>query len=113
MVIFIKGIKFKVVLLNKHEYQKKHTPSNYAHFDKESRELVFREDYIKKNIIIHEVTHAFIGSLHLGSCHDISIEDFEEIICEMMEDHILDINRISNEILRFLKEQTKPKRRKK
>lgn len=103
MDILIKGIKFKVILLDKKSYIKKHTNNSYAHCDRVDRTLVFRKDHIKKNTIVHEVTHAFINSLHLGSCDDITISDFEEIICEMLEDHLMDINKVSNQILSFLK----------
>ena len=71
----------------------------------EHRQLVFRDDHIKKNIVVHELVHAFIAALHLGSCNDLSLEDFEEIICEMMEDHLLEINSMANKIMRHLEEE--------
>ena len=104
MVILIKGIKYKVKLLKKGDYQKK-DKNSFAHVNRELREIVFRDDHIKKTTIIHAVVHAFINSLHLNSCNDLTLEDFEEIICEMLEDHLMDINTISNQILSFLKEQ--------
>lgn len=106
MKVVIKGVQYKIKLLKKPEYDKKFR-GTYAHLNKETREIVFTTEHVKKNIIIHEVTHAFINSLHLGSCDSITIEDFEEIICEMLEDHLMDINKISNQILRFLKEEAK------
>lgn len=106
MTVMIKGILYRVKLLKKADYVKKHRES-YAHVNRESREILFRDDHIKKTTVIHEVTHAFINSLHLGSCNEITLEDFEEIICEMLEDHLLDINKVSNEILAFLKETKK------
>lgn len=104
MVVLVKGIKFKVRLLEKKVYIKKHSENSYAHCDRQERELVFRKDHIKKKTIIHEVTHAFINSIHLGSTDDLTINDFEEIICEMLEDHLMDINKLSNQILAYLKE---------
>ena len=105
MIVLIKGIKYRIILLDKAKYIKLIKDTSLAHLNREDRTLVFRKDHIKKNIVIHEVVHAFINSLHLGSCNDLSMEDFEEIICEMMEDHLLDINKISNEVLSFLKEE--------
>jgi len=111
MKIIIKGIPYKVILFSNVEFIKVHSDASVA-MHVGTRELHFREDHIKKNVIIHEVTHAFINSLCLGSCSNISLEDFEEIICELMEDHLMDINRISNEILTYLKD-TKALRNKK
>jgi hypothetical protein len=106
MIILIKGIKYKVKLLKKLDYIKKYKDTSYAHVDREDREILFRDDKINKKYVIHEVTHAFINSLHLGSCNDLTLDDFEEIICELMEDHITDIVSISNMIYKHLKEQT-------
>lgn len=104
MVVLIKGIKFSIKLLSKKDYIKKHSDKEYAHLDRYTKQLVFRQDFITKRIVIHEVTHAFIATLGLGSCNELSVEDFEEIICEMLEDHLMDINKVSNEILGYLKE---------
>ena len=104
MDVLIKGVKYKVKLLSKAAFIKKHTDTDLAFLEKESKTLVFRKDQIKKNIVIHEVTHCFIDSLGLGSCNDLSINDFEEIICEMMELHLMDINSVSNEVMAYLKD---------
>ena len=106
MIVEIKGIKYKVKLLKKADYIKKYKDNSYAHVDREDREILFRDDKINKKYVIHEVTHAFINSLHLGSCNELTLDDFEEIICELMEDHIGDIQNISNMIYKHLKEQT-------
>jgi len=103
MIVLIKGIEYKVKLLSKTQYIKLMKDTSLAHLNREDRTLMFRKDHIKKNIVIHEVVHAFINPLHLGSCNELTLEDFEEIICEMLEDHLLDINKVSNTILSFLK----------
>jgi hypothetical protein len=102
MIVSIKGIKIEVQLLTKEEYIKKHTDDSVGHFDKIDRALVFREDIIKKNVVIHEVVHAFIHGCHLSSCNDLTVEDFEEIVCEMLEDHLMDIENTSKKILKYL-----------
>jgi len=103
MKVLIKGIKFKVKLLTKEKYMDKYGNKQLAHVEPDSRVIIFRNDHVKKNIVIHEITHAFIASLGLGSCNELTLDDFEEIICEMMEDHLMDINRVSNEVMKFLK----------
>lgn len=113
MIVLIKGVKFEVKLLNKEDYIKENEDKSYAHLDKEQKELTFRKDHISKKIVIHEVTHAFLNACHLGSCSNISMEDFEEIVCEMMEEHLDDIRSVSNEILSFLKKEAKSVRRNK
>jgi len=104
MVILIKGVKFTIKLLSKENYVKSHAVAtdSYAYVNKYDRTIVFRKDYVRKNIVVHEVTHAFINACHLSSCNDLSVEDFEEIVCEMMEDHIEDIIKVSNTILKYL-----------
>ena len=106
MPVMIKGVRYTVKVFEKVAYLKL-LKDSLTHVDTEALEIIFREDHIKKNIIVHEVTHAFINSLGLGSCNDLSLEDFEEIICEMMEHHLMDINKLSNSILSFLKEAVK------
>lgn len=110
MIVTIKGIQYKVKLFSKVEFIKKHSDESLAmHLC--NRELHFREDHIQKNIVIHEVTHAFINTLCLGSCNNISLDDFEEIICELMEDHLMDINKVSNQILSYLKSPKKKRKK--
>ena len=104
MEIYIKGVRFLVKLESRKEYIKNHTDGSYAHLDKVKKTLTFRNDHVSKKIVMHEVVHAFINACHLGSCNDISMEDFEEIVCEMMEEHYHDIGKTTNEIYRFLKE---------
>lgn len=106
MIVIIKGIKYKVRILSKKAYIKKYKDS-YAHVNRDTREIIFRADHIKKTTVIHEVTHAFINTLCLGSCNDLTLEDFEEIVCEMLEVHLIDINKMSNQILSFLKDPKK------
>lgn len=104
MEIEIKGVKFKVILESKKDYIKNHKDESYAHLDKIKKTLTFREDHVSKKIIIHEVMHGFINACHLASCSDISMDDFEEIVCELMEEHYHDIGRTTNQIYKYLKE---------
>lgn len=113
MIVLIKGVQYKIELLEKEAYIKEHEDKSYAHLDKEKKQLTFRKDHISRKIVIHETTHAFINACHLASCNDISMEDFEEIICELMEEHLDDIKTTSNEILSFLKSEVKGAKRRK
>ena len=113
MVVLIKGVEYTAKLLDKEHYIKENEDKSYAHLDKEKKELTFRKDYISKKIVIHEVTHAYINACHLASCSNISMDDFEEIICELMEEHLDDIRQTSNQVFNFLKSEVKGVRRKK
>ena len=101
-----KGIDYKIKLMKVEEYKLKF-PGSMAHVHRYDREIIFRDDHVKLSTIIHEVCHAFINTLCLGSCTDLSVDDFEEIICEMMEDHIIDIQTVSKDILKFLQKKVK------
>jgi hypothetical protein len=115
LIIDIKGVPYKVLLQDKEKYQKSHGGNSYAHVNKHTKEIVFRKDHIEKRIVIHEVVHAFLNQCHLASCNDLSVEDFEEIVCELMEDHLLDITKVSNTIFKELRAAAtlRSKRRKK
>jgi len=113
LTIPIKGYPYKVYLLEPKKYILKHKDNSLAHVHKHEKEIVFRKDHVDKKIVIHEVTHAFLNQCHLGSCDNLDVEDFEEIVCELMEDHIQDILSCSNEIYKELKECIKPRRKKK
>ena len=102
-MVEIKGIKWKIKLLTKEAYFKAYGPDQ-AHMEAGLKTMFFRKDIIKLNVVIHEVTHAYIAQCHLGSCNTLSIDDFEEIICELMEDHILDISKTGREVMKILKE---------
>ena len=109
MIVQIKGIKYTIKLMKKADYVIKF-PSSMAIMHRHDREITFRDDHVKLSTIIHEVTHAFINTLCLGSCNELSLEDFEEIICEMLEDHIIDIQTVSKDILKFLQKKSKGKK---
>lgn len=104
MEILIKGVKFRVILETKKDYIKKHGDGSYAHLDKLKKCLAFRQDHISKKIIMHEVMHGYINACHLASCSDISMDDFEEIVCELIEEHYSDIGKTTNQIYKYLKE---------
>ena len=112
LTIPIKGYPYKIYLLDQIQYIKKHKDNSLAHLHKTDKEIVFRKDHISKKIVIHEVTHAFLNQCHLGSCDNLDVEDFEEIVCEMMEDHIQDIIKCSNEIYAELRRSCVNRRRK-
>lgn len=99
--ISIKGVLYTYQALTPSKY-KKHNPESMAHVEKSKKEIIFDKSELSLKVVIHEVTHAFINQCHLGSTSDISLEDFEEVICELMEDHIFDIISVSEEIYREL-----------
>ncbi len=104
--ISIKGVQYIYKALASSRY-KKHDPESYAHVDKANKVIIFDKSELSLKIVIHEVTHAFINQCHLGSTSEMSLEDFEEVICELMEDHIHDIIAASEEIFRELSKQKK------
>lgn len=105
MFVLIKGIKYSIKYMTKSDYEKKFGRTCDANFSGSKRELTFKSDQIKKDTIMHEVIHAFYDSLLLNSCHNIDIEDQEEIFCELISTHYTDIGKITNNIYKYLKEQ--------
>lgn len=102
MDIEIKGVKYKIVLLDKAAYRKDHKGS-WAHLDRDDKIVYFRNDHINKKTVIHEITHCYLDACCIYGL-ELKSDDFEEIFCTLIENHIDDIRKTSNEVFRFLKE---------
>jgi len=88
----INGERWKYKLLEDSRYNKvmdEKDESDACTF-KRRREMLFRRSALKFGTVIHELIHAYCYYLYLNSA-DISKEDYEEIICELMEDRMMTI----------------------
>jgi hypothetical protein len=79
-----------------------------AFTDLDEKSITFYKKDFTPRVILHEVFHAYCGSLHLASSQ-IHWVDFEEIIAEMLEEEIVNILATTREVLRLGKYR-KPKK---
>lgn len=100
----INGDVWKYRLLSKERFEELHGDRCVAVTDKSTKTIDFREDHAKFNIVVHELTHAYMHYLFLGSTHNLTLSDFEEIVCELMEERILRIVDQSLAITRKMQE---------
>lgn len=101
--ISIKGLKWSYLLLTKEQFQERHKENkdDHAICHKDDFYMDFRKDSFTLPTVIHEVTHAFVGSCCIGSA-DLDDSDMEEILCEINAYHIEDILKVSKKIYKDL-----------
>lgn len=99
----IKGLEWSCRKLRHKDYRNKHGSSSLAVCVKGERKLDFDASEFRYSTVLHEVVHAFMGSLCLHSTSDISMEDMEEIFAELIENHVEDIIETAKFIYKELK----------
>ena len=105
--INIKGLEWTYDLLPLEQYIPLYGKGDLALCIKDKRKLVFILEEICITTIYHELTHAYMASLCIDSCHSISADDYEEIFCEINGNHIEDIVKQGKEILKNLNKEAR------
>ncbi len=110
--IDVRGITYKICLLSDKKYKKLH-PDTEACMLVDEREIHFNERYHELTTIKHEIAHAFIKSCFLDLIDEVSISDFEEVVCEVISHFdykMIEISEnIQKEIKKAIKEEKKGK----
>lgn len=82
--VVVRGMVTKVYLQSPKNYYK-HAPKNsVAYIDWESRTIYFQTGDISKETIRHELTHAFIKASFTEQIPNLSLEQIEEVFCEVV-----------------------------
>ena len=105
----IKGISWEMRIISKGKYAVLHGLESEAVTMNNKKVIEYREDLFCEKTCIHELFHAYVNECHLQSVDDLNKEDFEEIIAEMLEQHIDNIRLSAKRVYKLLK----PKERKK
>lgn len=100
MKIDIKGIIFQISLLSEREYVQKHGDKSKAICGLGF--IDFREDFISKAIIRHEINHAFMYAC-LTDDAELTPHQVEELMAAIDEYHYRDKTTIINKIYKFLR----------
>lgn len=98
----IKGFHWQIELLDHPTYVESLGDTSAAIADRSLKKIYINEEYFNIKTVRHEIVHAFMDSLCLSSCENLSIEDYEEIVCEVIANHIIDIEKTSQYILKKL-----------
>lgn len=53
-------------------------------------------------VVRHELMHAYCSTLYVGSCTGLSLDDFEEMVCDLMGTWTHDYVRQSGEVLQWM-----------
>lgn len=96
--IQIRGERWRYAVYPDSVYERKFDSDSDALTFKAQRKLCFKESRLKLGVVIHEVFHAHCVGLYLDSTTSMSTSDVEEIIAEMLEDHLSSMLKISKYI---------------
>jgi hypothetical protein len=100
----IRGTKWDIVLLESSETHPELNPEiEHAVTLKEERAIIFSPTGANLNTARHELFHAYCNELYLTSTHEITVGDLEEIIAEMLGEHLGTLNRQANLVTRWFK----------
>lgn len=67
-----------------------------------TREIVINADELNLSTVIHEITHAYIGSLCVSSA-SLTEDQYEELFCELMSLHGANLIALSKTLLSSLR----------
>lgn len=107
--ITFRGVDYRVELLTPERYKKKHKDhddSSEAFFERGKKLVAFRTDHLKKNVVVHELSHLYFSQHYFASAEP-SVNTIDEIIAETNEDHLFDFIKLINYTYRTLKEYRK------
>jgi hypothetical protein len=101
IVLKIKGVDWKVFIQSPAAYRRMHGNDSSAISYPEDRELYFKKDHIKFGTVCHELLHSYVASSGTTSAN-ITADQMEEHICELLEDHIFDLLNDAKKVMDFI-----------
>jgi len=103
--IKIKGDTWKCSVYDDEEFLHKFGDGMAAFCQVDSKQIIFNEDDLTLQTVIHEVAHAYISYLHLIDSAELKVDQIEEIYCEMFAHDGPDILKISKRLFKSLKQR--------
>lgn len=98
---------WKVRLLKRKKYTKKNGKDSLAITYMYKRRIDIQIGGLDVETIIHELVHAYMHELCLGST-DINVSDLEEVYCELMSKRGLELLTLADELYEKLIEASTP-----
>lgn len=109
--IEVRGFATKIYLQSREDYDKDAPDDSTAYIEWGKRSIYFNVEDFSKETIRHELTHAYIKASFTEQIPDLTLEQIEEIFCEVVSHFGINIikqaNDIHKEILCVLKEEKK------
>lgn len=105
--VTIKDISWVFQVLSDSQYEDKHGKESHAMTDKDIQVVDFKASSFSKKLVNHELLHVYSASCCIGSLHELSTSDMEEICAEIIEFHLDDIAKLSKKLYNSLKEYNK------
>lgn len=98
--IDIKGIEWTIYAEKNATYTRKHGSDSEAITYTKDRIIYFNLNHFNPNPITHEIFHAYIASCGTNSS-SLTTDQMEELACEIVAEHICDIQVIVKKILEY------------
>jgi len=98
----IKSIPWLFVLMGEKEYILEHGKDSNGITIKHKQEVHINSKAFTKNLIAHELWHAYIASCCLSSTEDLGQDNMEEVGAELVEFHLDEMVSNRNKIYRGL-----------
>lgn len=102
--IKIRDVQWTAVVYTPKTYIKKFGADSRAICEFEKKKMSFRKDKLDFQTVIHEIVHALVDTSHTHSA-ELNNDQFEEVICDLVGEHIFDIFRWSLEVYNFISKE--------
>lgn len=99
--IKVLGNKWKVFLLEEDAYVSQHGDADAAHTSCDSKSIYFNEGELKKEVVLHELGHAFFAETCTISA-SLNGEQTEEVFCELLGMHGIKMVNLSKKLYKAL-----------
>ena len=100
----VKDDKWTALVFETEEFDRRFEPGDAAYCDAANKQLIFDETELDLATVTHEMCHLYI-SYQYHSSAGLSVDQFEEIICELWAKEGAHILRQSRQLLKLLKKE--------
>lgn len=109
LTINLRGDDYKVYLHTSHDLNRLVSHCE-AYMKFEEKEIRFSEENLKITTILHELVHCFIASTYIHELTELGVDDFEEIVCEVVSRNYEEIGKLAKMVENELKNELKLRR---
>lgn len=100
-VILIRGQKWTVHLQSNEAFDAQHDGEDRGATLISDKAIYFNLDFLDIKVVRHELVHAYFSTLYVESA-DLTIEQYEEILAEFLEDYLPVIHAHSKKLFKRL-----------
>ena len=103
--IQIRGQWWRIRLLSNRQFSRIHCPGTLGITDTDKRTIDFIKEGVSNRVVTHEICHAYFSTLHISSTAKLTLDDYEEMCCDVLGDYLDVIFCQVGEVLAYLKDQ--------